>query len=217
MFTELLRAFIIVFIAELGDKSQFLAMTFATRYKARIVMLGIFIGILVNHSIAVMLGVYISTIIPLVYLQIISGVVFLFFAVVSLIPERKENLNNSKNNKNTIISIAFTFFIGELGDKTQITTMTLASQSLYPIITVAGTVSAMMVVACIGVFFVKKIKLNIPQTFIKILSSFIFFCFAITKLYLNLDIINVNEFIIASLLLIVIILMLFFTGKLIED
>ena len=84
MLQEFLKAFCLVFIAEIGDKSQVLAMTFATKYKAIQVVVGISIGIFLNHLLAILIGVYISNIIPIKLLQIIAGFLFIIFGLFLL-------------------------------------------------------------------------------------------------------------------------------------
>ena len=85
MLQEILTVFAIIFVAELGDKSQILAMSFATRYKVKTVLIGVFVGILLNHSLAVILGMLIGSVImgnPITY---IVGFIFVLFAFLSLI------------------------------------------------------------------------------------------------------------------------------------
>jgi len=78
---EFIKAFFLIFAAEMGDKTQILAMAFATRYPVKKVLLGIFIGSLLNHGIAVALGAIISTQIPLDAIQTAAGVAFIGFAL----------------------------------------------------------------------------------------------------------------------------------------
>src|SRR5665647_3803336 len=84
MIQEMLKAFILIFIAEMGDKTQILAMAFATRYPVKKVLLGIFIGVFINHGLAVILGSYISNFIPINTVQIIAGLAFVGFSLWAL-------------------------------------------------------------------------------------------------------------------------------------
>ncbi|QSX05331.1 TMEM165/GDT1 family protein [Sedimentibacter sp. zth1] len=217
MIQDFIKAFILVFIAEFGDKSQILAMAFATRYKAKQVILGIFIGVFTNHCLAVLIGIYIATIFPVKYLQLISGALFLCFGFITLRKGKSVSGKKKIINIGVIFTISLAFFIGELGDKTQLTAMTLAIESEYPIIILTGTVSAMIFVACIGIFIVKKLKLNISNTFVKIISGFVFISFGLSKFYLYLRKFSVNSLIIASFLVVILFISMYFTSKLIEE
>ncbi len=168
----------------MGDKSQLLAMTFATKYKLKIVIPGVFLGILLNHGIAVLVGNYISRFIPINYLSFLAAFVFILFGWMSLrIEEEESGEDQSLKNRGPILTIAITFFLGEFGDKTQITAMTLASEAANPFIILFGTVSAMMMTSILGIFVGMKIGKKVPEKMIKMVSSFIFVFFGLTKLY----------------------------------
>lgn len=173
-----------VFLAEMGDKSQLLAMTFATKYKLKIVIPGVFIGILLNHGLAVLVGNYISRFIPLIYISYIAAFVFLLFGFFSLKTEEEEDEEEvGSSQRGPIATIAITFFLGEFGDKTQITAMTLASEAANPFIILVGTVSAMMLTSILGIFIGMKIGKKVPEKIIKMVSSIIFIFFGLAKLY----------------------------------
>src|SRR6056297_3848201 len=145
---EFIKAFMLIFVAEMGDKTQILAMTFATRYSVKKVLLGIFIGSLLNHGLAVALGTVLSKRFPIDRIQIIAGLAFIFFAVWTLRNEDDEEEENEKIKYGAVITVALAFFIGELGDKTQLAAITLAAASKHLLLVLAGTVSAMVATSC---------------------------------------------------------------------
>ena len=89
MIQEIIRAFLLIFVAEMGDKTQILAMTFATRFPVRKVLIGIGLGVFLNHGLAVILGSYLSRMIPISTLQMIAGAAFIGFAFWTLKPEKE--------------------------------------------------------------------------------------------------------------------------------
>lgn len=168
----------------MGDKSQLLAMTFATKYKLKIVIPGVFLGILLNHGIAVLVGNYISRLIPINYLSFLAAFVFILFGLISLkVEEEDQDEGESVKERGPVLTIAIAFFLGEFGDKTQITAMTLASEAANPFIILFGTVSAMMLTSILGIFVGMKIGKKVPEKMIKMVSSVIFIFFGLTKLY----------------------------------
>jgi putative Ca2+/H+ antiporter (TMEM165/GDT1 family) len=182
MLEEYFKALFFIFIAEMGDKTQILAMAFATKYNVKKVMLGIFLGSFANHGIAVALGSSISNLIPLNLMQFIAGCLFVFFGLWSLkIDDLEEENNNEKFGP--ILTIAIAFFIGELGDKTQLTAITLSSDSKIPIITLMGTVSGMVATGALGIVAGSKLGKKIPEFTIKIISSIVFLIFGISKIF----------------------------------
>lgn len=184
MIQELLKAFILVFIAEMGDKTQILAMAFATKYPARKVLAGIFAGCLLNHGLAVLLGSSVSKVIPLNTVQVIAGFAFVLFALWTIKPESDEDEDESKKSRfGPVITVATAFFIGELGDKTQLTAITLAADAMYPLVILAGTVTGMVVTGGLGIIVGKKLGDKIPEFGIKIIAASVFMMFGVTKLY----------------------------------
>ncbi len=167
----------------MGDKSQLLAMTFATKYKLKIVIPGVFMGILLNHGIAVLVGNYIARLIPINYLSYLAAFVFILFGWMILKVEEEDGEEQSLKDRGPILTIAITFFLGEFGDKTQITAMTLASEAADPFIILLGTVSAMMLTSILGIFVGMKIGKKVPEKMIKMIPSLIFMFFGLTKLY----------------------------------
>jgi len=184
MIQELLKAFMLIFIAEMGDKTQILAMAFATRYPVRKVLFGIFIGSFLNHGLAVILGSYISNFIPINTIQIIAGLAFVGFALWTLKPDDEEDeADKAKSKFGPVLTVAIAFFIGELGDKTQLTAITLATDAIYPVAILGGTVLGMIATGGIGIFVGKKIGDKIPEFAIKIIAATVFMFFGVAKLY----------------------------------
>lgn len=186
MISEVIRAFFLVFVAEMGDKSQILAMTFATRYKVRKVLIGVLIGAVLNHGIAIALGAYLSSIIPMNTVQIVAGALFIFFGLWGLRAEDEEDDDEKKSKFGPVLTVAITFFAGEFGDKTQLAAVALAADSQYPVLIFLGTVSAMVATSGIGIFVGSKVGRKIPELAIKLVSSAVFLIFGILRLYQTL-------------------------------
>lgn len=216
MLQEFLKAFCLVFIAEIGDKSQILAMTFATKYKTTQVVIGIIIGIVFNHLLAIIVGIYISNIIPIKMLQIVAGLLFIIFGFIAF--RKDKNIqNNNSFNIGVISSIAISFFLGELGDKTQLTAMTLAMESKFPLIILAGTTIAMLLIGCIGIFIIKSLNRKIPTYIIKIISGIVFIFLGMTKLFQASHVFINNKMLMAIFIITIAISSLFMTSKLLEE
>lgn len=187
MVQELLQAFILIFIAEMGDKTQILAMAFATRFPVKKVLLGIFLGSLLNHGLAVVFGSYISNFIPINTIQIVAGFAFVMFSLWTLKSDGDDEEDEKPKSKfGPVVTVALAFFIGELGDKTQLTAITLATDALYPLVILMGTVSGMIVTGGIGIIIGKKLGGKIPEFTIKIVAASVFMFFGVTKLYQTL-------------------------------
>ncbi len=187
MLQEMIKAFMLIFVAEMGDKTQILAMAFATRYSVKKVLLGIFLGAFLNHGLAVALGSYISRVIPINTIQIIAGFAFVGFSLWTLKSDDGEEKEEERRAKaGPVITVALAFFIGELGDKTQLTAITLAADAVYPVFILCGTVLGMIVTGGIGIFIGRKIGDKIPENIIKVIASAVFMFFGVTKLYQTL-------------------------------
>jgi len=184
---EFLTSCFLVVAAEMGDKSQILAMTFATKYSVYHVLLGIIIGITLNHGLAVAFGTSLSKLISLDIVRLAAGIAFIVFALWSLIQSDEDEPEAEEAHRfGPIVTVAMAFFIGELGDKTQLTAITLASSSEHPLIVLLGTVSGMVLTSAIGIFVGSRMGQRIPEFAMKIVSSFVFLGFGLISLYQNL-------------------------------
>ncbi|KAA5826608.1 TMEM165/GDT1 family protein [Saccharopolyspora hirsuta] len=119
-----------IFVAELGDKSQLMAMTFATRYRAWQVLLGITVATTLVHAVSVALGFGMGELLPTEWIALIAGVAFLGFAAWTL---RGDHLTEEEKRKasqrvgSAVLVVTVAFFLAELGDKTMLATVTLAT------------------------------------------------------------------------------------------
>ncbi|MFM8528307.1 MAG: TMEM165/GDT1 family protein, partial [Ilumatobacteraceae bacterium] len=126
-----LLSFGVIFVAELGDKSQLMAMAFAARYKAWPVLIGISIATAFTHAISVGIGAVVGAQLPTDTIAIIAGAAFLVFAAWTLRGDRLDDDEveaADRKSRNAIVAASVAFFLAELGDKTMLATITLATK-----------------------------------------------------------------------------------------
>lgn len=183
MLQELFKSLFLIFMAEMGDKTQILAMAFATQFPIPKVLIGILVGVVLNHGIAVIFGAYLSNVIHITMIQIIAGFSFIGFALWTLKEDEEEEEESAIKRFGPVLTVAAAFFIGELGDKTQLTAITLAADAQAPLFVLMGTVSGMVLTSALGIFVGSKIGDKIPAFTIKMASAGIFMFFGLGKLY----------------------------------
>jgi Ca2+/H+ antiporter, TMEM165/GDT1 family len=119
-----------IFVAELGDKSQLMAMTFATRYRAWQVLAGITVATTLVHAASVALGFGLGEMLPTEWIALIAGIAFLGFAAWTLRGDQlteEERRRASRRAGSAVLVVTASFFLAELGDKTMLATVTLAT------------------------------------------------------------------------------------------
>jgi Ca2+/H+ antiporter, TMEM165/GDT1 family len=170
-----------VVLAEMGDKTQLLAMAFATKYKAVKVMIGVFIATVLNHALAVAVGNYITRFESAqVWIQGIASLSFIVFGLWTIRGDKLDGEENRKTKFGAVITVAIAFFIAEMGDKTQLTTIALSAKfPTNPIGVLMGTTAGMLVADAIGIIIGVVMCRRIPERIIKLVSAgvFIFFGF----------------------------------------
>lgn len=127
----LLVSFGVIFLAELGDKSQLMALTFAARYRAVPILIGITAATALVHAVSVGLGAIAGAALPTTAITIVAGLAFLGFALWTLRGDALSDDEATKaqaGNRSIIIAVAVAFFLAELGDKTMLATITLATR-----------------------------------------------------------------------------------------
>jgi putative Ca2+/H+ antiporter (TMEM165/GDT1 family) len=119
---------ILITLAELGDKTQLLALALAARFNWLKVLAGIFIGTLMVHFISTIAGQLIGGLIPAFWLGIVTGVLFVGFGIWTLRGDEEDDGSSTTASRfGPVVTTAIAFFLAELGDKTQIMTMTIAA------------------------------------------------------------------------------------------
>lgn len=123
----------VIFVAELGDKSQLMAMTFAARYRARDVLIGITVATAIVHLLSVALGVAFGSVLAdrQDVIAIVAGLAFLGFAAWTLRGDELTDEEREKARRSSgaaILAVGAAFFLAELGDKTMLATVTLATR-----------------------------------------------------------------------------------------
>lgn len=180
MFEEFLEAFLLVFVAEVGDKTQLMLMTLAAKYNAIQIILGILLGVGINHGAAVLIGCYLSNIINGYLLQIFTGFIFVVFGIMTIVSDDEDE--RGRNFKfGPVLTTALTFLLGEMGDKTQLTAMTLAMEAHYPALVLAGSVSGMLAIGIVGIIIGSALTKHIPSNIIKLVSGLIFIIFGLMR------------------------------------
>ncbi len=171
----LVSSFLLIFVAEMGDKTQLLSMAFTTRFKAYQVIAAISAATLLNNLIAVVAGSLLSGALPVSAIKTASCVLFILFGLWTVWGADNEN-GEKKPDKfiiNPFFTVAIMFFISEFGDKTQIAAMTLAMNEspLYVFIGASlGMICANLIGITAGVLVAKKI----PPHIIKWCSAILF-------------------------------------------
>lgn len=180
--TAFLTACAIVVLAEMGDKTQLLAMAFATKYSWKIVMAGVFVATIANHLLAVVVGAYLADFLPMYYIQIAASASFILFGLWTI---RGDELGDEaeKTHWNPFWTVAVAFFLAEMGDKTQFATIALAAQfnSVLPVW--LGTTTGMMIADGLGIIVGIVLNKKIPEKTVKWAAALIFIAFGVIGLY----------------------------------
>ena len=166
----------IVALAEMGDKTQLLALVLAARFrKPWPIVLGILVATLVNHGLAGAVGAWVTTFIGPQMLRWILGASFIAMAAWMLIPDKlDEGDADGKPRWGVFGTTLVAFFLAEMGDKTQIATVMLAAQYNAYLWVVAGTTLGMMIANAPVVWLGDKITRKVPIRAVHLISAVIF-------------------------------------------
>jgi Ca2+/H+ antiporter, TMEM165/GDT1 family len=169
----------IIFLAELGDKSQLMALAFAARYRALPILVGITIATAVVHAVSVGIGTLVDVALPTRAISVVAGIAFLGFALWTL---RGDTLDEDQTGRaarsagSAVTAAAAAFFLAELGDKTMLATITLATkEGAFGVWagSTLGMVAADALAICVG----QQLGTRLPERAVKIgaAASFVVF------------------------------------------
>ncbi|HMS28044.1 MAG TPA: TMEM165/GDT1 family protein [Burkholderiaceae bacterium] len=166
----------VVALAEMGDKTQLLAFILAARFKKPVpIILGILAATLVNHGLAGALGAWITSVISAETMRWVLGLSFIGMAVWTLIPDKIEEEETQVAQKLGVFGATLvTFFLAEMGDKTQIATVALAAHYGAPLMVVIGTTLGMLIADVPAVFVGNRFAAKIPMKLVHTIAAAIF-------------------------------------------
>jgi len=183
--TAFIASLIFVVLAEMGDKTQLLAMAFACKFRWQTVMWGVFVATAANHLLAAAAGSYLAAIVPMAYIKIAAAVSFIIFGLWTI---RGDTLKgeDKKYNFSPFWTVTIAFFMAEMGDKTQLATIALAVEYSTIIPVWMGTTIGMIISNGFGIIVGNVMGKHIPERAIKWASALIFMAFGGYGLYENL-------------------------------
>jgi Ca2+/H+ antiporter, TMEM165/GDT1 family len=166
----------VVALAEMGDKTQLLAFILAARFKKPFpIIAGILCATLVNHGLAGALGAWITSVVSPGVLRWVLGLSFIGMAVWTLIPDKIEEEEMQVAKRLSVFSATLiTFFLAEMGDKTQLATVALAAHYAAPLMVVMGTTLGMLIADVPAVFIGNTFAAKIPMKLVHTIAAGIF-------------------------------------------
>ncbi len=172
----LLVSFFIIVAAELGDKTQLIALCLASRFRKPVpIILGILAATLASHFMAAFIGQWIGSLLHEKLLHGLLGLSFFAAAIWALIPDKVDcDTDQPLTHKSIFITTFITFFIAEIGDKTQLATVALAAHFQSFVWVVVGTTLGMMAANIPAVLLSHAITTRIPLKLVRVLSGIAF-------------------------------------------
>ncbi len=170
-----LTSTLLVAIAEIGDKTQLLSFVLAARLRKPIpIILGIFVATILNHALAGSVGVWLAHFVPSQWLPWITGSVFIAFGLWTLHPDSLDD-DPKLHRAGAFVTALIAFFVAEMGDKTQLATMTLAAQFQHALFwVVTGTTVGMMLANIPAVIVGERLAQKLPLKAIRITAAILF-------------------------------------------
>ena len=202
----LLLSFTIIFFAELGDKTQIMVLSFSTKNKIKTIILGIAFGTFLSHGLAILLGSRLGSISNShfsYFLNLFTYMSFILFGVIGFISMKKQSHPSNKSpsvehNKTNLISkltklrlnyvfiIAFCILVGELGDKTFLSSIGLGIQyPTYKFSLIIGSILGMVCSNLLAILFGKLVSKKFNQNIIDIISNSLFIIFGVIGLFFD--------------------------------
>jgi Ca2+/H+ antiporter, TMEM165/GDT1 family len=187
-----LLSFGVIFLAELGDKSQLMALAFAARYRPGLVLLAVTIATLIVHAGSVVLGRVFALALPTNLINVLAGIAFLVFAVWTL---RGDEVDESEADRgprtglSALLLVGTTFFLAELGDKTMLATVTLATNE-EPIATWLGSTAGMVAADALAIGIGAVLGARLPERAVKLFAAGSFVLFGLVLIADGLGIVS---------------------------
>jgi putative Ca2+/H+ antiporter (TMEM165/GDT1 family) len=173
----------VVALAEIGDKTQLLALLLATRFRQPWpIVCGILVATIANHTFASAVGVWLVKLVGVQSLHWILGISFIAMAVWTLIPDEAPDEKSAASHYGVFLTTVVAFFLVEMGDKTQIATVALAAQFHQLTFVVLGTTVGMMLANVPVVFAGDALIRRVPLKAVRIVAALSFLALGVYAL-----------------------------------
>jgi len=170
-----LVSLVVVAIGEIGDKTQLLALMLAARFRRPVpIICGILVATLVNHALAGLAGAWVREVVPAEYLRWLLVASFFAVALWALKPDTIDTESASPSRYGAFAVTVVTFFIAEIGDKTQIATVVLAARFDNLVAVVAGTTLGMLVADVPVVLIGNAAAHRLPMRLVRYVAATLF-------------------------------------------
>ncbi|MEH3141368.1 MAG: TMEM165/GDT1 family protein [Mycobacterium kyogaense] len=188
MIAALLLSFAVIFVAELGDKSQLMAMMFALRYRWWVVLSAILAATTAVHVLSVAIGHYLGAALPTHLLGLIAGAMFVFFGLWTLRGDSLTDQEASRAQRATapaFFVVTSAFMLAELGDKTMLATITLAADNNWLGVWIGSTIG-MVAADALAILVGAVAGKHLPERLIQVVAAALFGVFGIFMVVDNL-------------------------------
>jgi putative Ca2+/H+ antiporter (TMEM165/GDT1 family) len=185
---SLLAALGLVFVAELGDKTQLVALGFGARHRIAPVLAGVVAAYMATNLLSVVVGGLLGATLPTRAIGIAGGILFLGFAAWTLLKDDEagdEDTAEGTGDRNVVLTVATAMFVAELGDKTMLATATLAAQG-NPVLVWVGATVGIILAGALGVLLGRWFGARLPERVTRIGSALLFAVFGLVLLVTNL-------------------------------
>ena len=175
----LVVSFGVIFIAELGDKSQLMALTFATRFKPLPVLVGITVATATVHAFSVAVGYGLGSALPTGWIALVAALAFVAFGLWTLRGDKlteEERVKAERTTRSAIVAASVAFFLAELGDKTMLATIMLATKYGW-FGTWLGSTIGMVAADALAIVVGRQLGRHLPERVIKYGAAALFFLF----------------------------------------
>ncbi|HEX7872620.1 MAG TPA: TMEM165/GDT1 family protein [Sphingobium sp.] len=171
----LLTSTAVVALAEIGDKTQLLAILLATRFKRPVpVIAGIFVATLANHFLAALVGEQVASILDGVWFRYLIAASFVAMAIWTLIPDKIDDLEDKPAKFGAFVTTTIAFFLVEMGDKTQIATVALGARFHEVLPVMMGTTIGMLLANVPAVFLGQELIKRVPLNIVRMVAALLF-------------------------------------------
>ena len=168
---------LLVALAEMGDRTQLLAIMLASRYRRPVpILLGILVATIANHTLAALAGFYLASILQAVWFKYAVSVSFIAMALWALVPDKEDDDEDKPRRwrMGVFLTTAVSFFLVEIGDKTQVATVALAARYHDVLIVAAGTTTGMMLANIPAVFLGHAVTRVLPISALRIAAAVLY-------------------------------------------